>query len=125
MIALMRPRTPGNDVKIVFGDANTKVSRETIHHPTIGKYSDRSNLLWADKWRSCTRELTFKDGRYLDGRYFSDVIDMRAQIFICRAYMTRYKKAVRTCLSRDRNFWLILARLALFFLWYGSFHSRL
>jgi hypothetical protein len=30
---------PGNDVKIVMGDANAEIGRITIHHPTIGKYS--------------------------------------------------------------------------------------
>jgi hypothetical protein len=52
MLAMMWPRTysmknlsrrsapvPGNDMKIVMRDANTKIGRETIHHPMIGKYS--------------------------------------------------------------------------------------
>jgi hypothetical protein len=30
---------PCHDVKLVMGDANAKVSRETVHQPTIGKHS--------------------------------------------------------------------------------------
>mgnify|MGYP003454521883 FL=1 len=30
---------PKNDVKLVMGDANAKVGRETAHQPTIGRYS--------------------------------------------------------------------------------------
>jgi hypothetical protein len=30
---------PKNNVKLVMGDANAKVSRETVHQPTIGRYS--------------------------------------------------------------------------------------
>jgi hypothetical protein len=36
---------PSHDMKLVMGDANAKVGRETIHQPTIGKHSlhDTSN----------------------------------------------------------------------------------
>jgi hypothetical protein len=30
---------PSHDVKLVVGDANTKVGQETVHQPTIGKHS--------------------------------------------------------------------------------------
>jgi hypothetical protein len=107
MIALMRPRTPGNDVKIVFGDANTKVSRETIHHPTIGKYILRETtsenglqlIKFAARRQMATRSSYFMhkkihlqawnfpggptfnqiDHCMIDRRYFSDIINVRAQ----------------------------------------------
>jgi hypothetical protein len=37
---------PKNDVKLVMRDANAKVRRETVHQPTIGRYSlhDSTNV---------------------------------------------------------------------------------
>jgi hypothetical protein len=55
---------PSHDVKLVMGDANAKVGRETVHQPTIGNWS---TLPQAGKWRSkvhtsCTHESTSKPG---------------------------------------------------------------
>jgi hypothetical protein len=51
---------PSHDVKLVMGDANAKVGRETVHQPTIAKTaymrvqmnmaSDWSTLPQAGKW---------------------------------------------------------------------------
>jgi hypothetical protein len=51
---------PSHDVKLVMRDANTKVGRETVHQPTIGKQSLKMALDWstlpqAGKWRSKVR----------------------------------------------------------------------
>jgi hypothetical protein len=67
---------PSHNVKLVMGDANVKVGRETVHQPTIGTAcmrvqmkmaSDWSTLPQAGKWRSkvrtsCTNESTSKPG---------------------------------------------------------------
>jgi hypothetical protein len=88
---------PSHDVKLVMGDANAKVGRETVHQPMIGKHSlhesthENGLRLWSilpqsGKWRSkvrtlCTNESTSKqadrqiDHCLIDGRHFSDVID--------------------------------------------------
>jgi hypothetical protein len=85
---------------MVMRDANAKVGRETIHQQTIGKHSvhemasDWSTLPQLGKWRSkvstsCTNHLqtchspdghTFNqiDHCLIDGRHFSDVIDVMA-----------------------------------------------
>jgi hypothetical protein len=67
---------PRHDVKLVMGDANAKVGRETVHQPAISKNSlyestNENGLRLFDfaegKWRSkartsCTKESIFKPG---------------------------------------------------------------
>ena len=98
---------PKNDVKLVMGDANAKVGRETVYQPTIGRYSlhDSTNenglrLIDFAAGRQMAIKSTYfmhkrihletwhsPDGRtcnqidhcLIDGRHFSDVIDVRAR----------------------------------------------
>jgi endonuclease/exonuclease/phosphatase family metal-dependent hydrolase len=98
---------PGNDMKIVMRDANTKIGRETIHHPMIGKYSlhettNENGLRLVDfaagrqmviistyfmHKKIRLRILHSPDGRtfnqidhcMIHGRLFSDVINVRVQ----------------------------------------------
>jgi endonuclease/exonuclease/phosphatase family metal-dependent hydrolase len=91
---------PSHDVKLVMGDTNAKVGRESVHQPKIGKHSlhestNENGLRLVDfvgKWRSkvrtsCTNESTSKPGHtfnqidhyLIDGRHFSDVIDVMAR----------------------------------------------
>jgi hypothetical protein len=51
----------GNNVKIVMGDADTKISREIIHHPTTDKYSLHETTNENGLRRiSCTRKSTYE-----------------------------------------------------------------
>jgi hypothetical protein len=98
---------PGNDVKIVMGDANAKIGRESIYQPTIGTHSrhettNENGLRLIDfaAGRQMSIKSTFfmhkrihqetwhsPDGRtfnqidhcLIDSRHFSDVIDVKAQ----------------------------------------------
>jgi hypothetical protein len=96
-----------SDVKLVMGDANAKVGRETVHQPTIGKHSlhestNENGLRLIDfaagrqmaikstyfmhkrihlqTWHSPDGQ-TFNqiDHCLIDGRHFSDVIDVMAR----------------------------------------------
>jgi hypothetical protein len=49
---------PSYDVKLVMGDANAKVGRETLHQPTIGKHS-----LHESTNENCLRLVDFAAGR--------------------------------------------------------------
>jgi hypothetical protein len=67
---------PSHDVKLVMGDANAKVGRETVHQPTISKHSrhestNENGLRLVDfaagrqmaiKSTSCTKKSIFKPG---------------------------------------------------------------
>jgi endonuclease/exonuclease/phosphatase family metal-dependent hydrolase len=98
---------PSHDVKLVMGDANAKVGRETVHQPTIGKHSlhestNENGLSLVDF--AAGRQMAIKstyfmhirnhlqtwhspDGHtfnqidhcLIDRRHFSDVIDVMAQ----------------------------------------------
>jgi exonuclease III len=98
---------PSHDVKLVMGDANAKVGRETVHQPTIGKHSlhestNENGLRLVDfaAGRQMTIKITYfmpkrihlqtwhsPDGHtfnqidhcLIDGRHFSDVIDVMAR----------------------------------------------
>jgi hypothetical protein len=96
-----------HDVKLVMGDTNVKVCRETVHQPTIGKHSlhESTNenglrlvdfaagrqmaikstyfmhkLIHLQTWQSPDGH-TFNqiDHCLIDGRHFSDVIDVIAR----------------------------------------------
>jgi endonuclease/exonuclease/phosphatase family metal-dependent hydrolase len=98
---------PSQDVKLVMGDANAKVGRKTVHQPTIGKHSlhESTNengirLVNFAAGRQMTIKSTYfkhkrihlqtwhsSDGHtfnqidhcLIDGRHFSDVIDVMAR----------------------------------------------
>jgi endonuclease/exonuclease/phosphatase family metal-dependent hydrolase len=99
---------PSHDVKLVMGDANAKVGRETVHQPTIGKHSlheMRIQIKMTSDWSTLPagRQMAIKytyfmnnrihlqtwhypDGHafnqidhcLIEGRLFSDVIDVMA-----------------------------------------------
>jgi hypothetical protein len=99
---------PSHDVKLVMGDANVIVGWETVHQPTIGKHSlhestNKNSLRLVDF--AASRQMTIKstyfkhkpihlqawhspDGHtfneidhcLIDGRHFSDVIDVMARM---------------------------------------------
>jgi endonuclease/exonuclease/phosphatase family metal-dependent hydrolase len=140
-----------HDVKLVMGDANAKVGRETVHQPTIGKHSlhERTNengLRLGDF--AAGRQMAIKSTYYMhkqihlqtlhspdghtfnqidhcliDGRHFSDVIDVMARrganinsdhilvviklrARICRASKTKPQQLIRLAVDRlkDREF---------------------
>jgi hypothetical protein len=95
---------PSHDVKLVMGDANAKIGRETVHQPTIGKHSlhdstNENGLIlvhfaagrqmaikctyfmhkWIHRqtWHSPDGH-TFNqiDNWLIDGRHFSDGVDI-------------------------------------------------
>jgi hypothetical protein len=98
---------PSHDVKLVMRDANAKVGRETVHQPTIGKHSlhestNKNSLRLVDfaadrqmaikstcfmhkrihlqTWHSPDGHTFNQIDHYLiDGRHFSDVIDVMAR----------------------------------------------
>jgi hypothetical protein len=98
---------PSHDVKLVMGDANAKVGRETVHQPTIGKHSlheitNENGLRLVDfavGWQMAIKSTYFMHKRIhlqtwhssdghtfnqidhclIDGRHFSDVIDVMAR----------------------------------------------
>jgi hypothetical protein len=39
---------PSHDVKLMMGDANEKLGRESVHQPTIGKYSLHESTMASD-----------------------------------------------------------------------------
>jgi hypothetical protein len=57
-----------------MGNANVKIGRETVHQPTIGKHS-----LHESTNENSLRLVDFVAGRQIDGRHFSDVIDIMAR----------------------------------------------
>jgi hypothetical protein len=86
---------PSHDVKLMMVDPNAKVGRETVHQPTIGKHSlhestNENGLRLVDF--AAGRKMAIK-GTYfmhkrihlqnhyclIDGRHFSDVIDVMAR----------------------------------------------
>jgi hypothetical protein len=98
---------PSHDVKLVMGEANAKVGRETVHQPTIGKHSLHENtnenglrLVDFAAGRQMANKSTYimrkrihlqtwhsPDGHtfnqidhcLINGRHFSDVIDVMAR----------------------------------------------
>jgi hypothetical protein len=94
---------PSHDVKFVMEDANAKVGREIVHQPTIGKHSlhestHENGLRLADfaagrqmaikstyfihlqTWHSPDEHIFNQiDHCLIDGRHFSDVIDVMAR----------------------------------------------
>jgi hypothetical protein len=83
-----------------MGDANAKIGRQTIHHPTIGKYSfhetTNENVLRLIEF-AAGRQMAIRSTYFMhnpgilkidalstksimiDGRHFSDIIDVKAQ----------------------------------------------
>jgi hypothetical protein len=98
--------SPSHDVKLVVVDVNVKVGRETVHQPTIGKHSlhestNEIGLRLVDlaagrqiaiksmnfvhkrihfqTWHSPGHTFNQIDHCLIDGRHFSDVIDIMAR----------------------------------------------
>ena len=139
---------PNHDVKLVMGDANAKVGREAVYQPTIGRYSvhestNENGLRLIDF--AAGRQMAIKstyfihkrihletwhspDGRtrnqidhcLIDGRHFSDVIDVKARrganvdsdhmlvvikirYRICRASNTKPQQLRRFAVDRLNN----------------------
>jgi hypothetical protein len=128
MMAMMEDKysaCPGNDVKIVMGEANVKIGWETIHHPTISKYSlhestNENGLRLIDfatgrqmviksTYFMHNRINTYKPGTLPNGRTFN-VIDVKGanidsdhilvvitlRVKICRAFTTRQEQQRRS-----------------------------
>jgi hypothetical protein len=90
MISTRRPRINfmKNDVKLVIGNASSKVGGESVHQPTIGRYSlhDSTNETGFETWHSADGHTYNQidhcliNGRHIDSDHMLVIIKLRYRI---------------------------------------------